>query len=134
MQYIICYVACLLIFLALDLAWLGGIARRFYKTQLGPLMADKLNFWAAAAFYVVYPVGIVAFAIAPTIETGAWTDAAARGALFGFIAYATYDLSNLATLRAWPLPLTFVDLAWGTTLSAVTAASALAIGRSVVGA
>jgi uncharacterized membrane protein len=130
MKYLIPYSAALSVFVIVDLIWLGAVAKRFYRTQLAGLMADKFNIWAASAFYLLYPFGIVVFAVMPTLASGAWTDAAVWGAMLGFFAYATYDLTNLATLRDWPVQLTLVDLLWGTALTAVTSASAQVIARS----
>jgi uncharacterized membrane protein len=129
MRLFIPYLATLLVFTAIDLLWLGFVAKDFYRSQLGDLMAVKLNFWAAGAFYVIYAAGIVAFAVRPALLSGSWTDAFLTGALFGFVAYATYDLTNLSSIRSWPVLLTFVDLFWGTLLTAVTAALAFTITR-----
>jgi uncharacterized membrane protein len=130
MQYGFPYIATLIIFAGVDLIWLGVIAKGFYRSQLGDLMAPQLNIWAAVAFYVIYAAGLVIFAIRPAVVSGAWIDAAVLGAGFGFIAYATYDLTNLASLRDWPVMLTVVDLAWGTLLSATAAAAAFVVTRS----
>jgi uncharacterized membrane protein len=121
MKYIVPYGVTLLVFVTLDLIWLGAVAKRFYRAQLAGLIADKFNLWAALAFYLVYPLGVVSFAVVPAVSWGSSTDAAAWGAMLGFFAYATYDLTNLATLREWPVRLTFVDLAWGTVLTAIAA-------------
>jgi uncharacterized membrane protein len=131
MKYVVPYGVTLLVFVTLDLIWLGAVAKRFYRTQLAGLIADRFNLWAASAFYLVYPIGVVLFAVVPAVSSGSWTDAALGGAMLGFFAYATYDLTNLATLREWPVRLTFVDLAWGTILTAITAASAQLITRSI---
>lgn len=131
MKYIVAYGVALLIFVTLDLIWLGVVARRFYRTQLAGLIADKFNLGAAAAFYLVYPLGVVAFAVMPMLPSGAWTDAAVWGGMLGFFAYATYDLTNLATLRDWPLRLSLVDMLWGTALTAVAAACGHLIARSL---
>jgi uncharacterized membrane protein len=132
MKYVIPYCAVLLIFVTVDLIWLGGLAKRFYRTQLAGLMADNFNAWAAATFYLVYPLGVVAFAVMPALPSGSWTDAAAWGAMLGFFAYATYDLTNLATLRGWPLRLAIVDMLWGTTLTALVAAGGHLIARNIL--
>ena len=129
MSYVIAYLISLVLFTMVDLIWLGVVAKGFYRSQLGAMMADQINIGAAVAFYLIYPVGLVAFAVAPSLHSGAWMDAAARGALLGLVAYAAYDLTNLATLRDWPLPLTLVDMLWGTTLSALTAVSTVWLAR-----
>jgi uncharacterized membrane protein len=132
MKYIVAYGAILLVFVTLDLIWLGAVAKGFYRSQLAGLMAEKFNVWAASAFYLLYPLGILAFAVAPELAASSWTNAAVKGAMFGFIAYATYDLTNLATLRGWPVPLTLVDLAWGTVLTAAAAACSQLITRGIL--
>ena len=131
MKYVVPYCVTLLVFVTLDLIWLGAVAKLFYRTQLAGLIAVKFNLWAALAFYLVYPLGVVLFAVVPAVSSGSSTDAAVWGALFGFFAYATYDLTNLATLRDWPVRLTVVDLAWGTVLTALAAACGQMITRSI---
>lgn len=110
---------------ALDMLWLGLVARPLYRTGLGHLMAAAPALVPAALFYLLYPVGVVLFAVSAT-ATGGLLQTLWMGALFGFFAYATYDLTNLATLRDWPVGLAVLDIAWG---SAVTAVAALA-GRA----
>jgi uncharacterized membrane protein len=132
MKYVVPYGVALLVFVTLDLIWLGVVAKRFYRTQLAGLIADKFNFWAAFVFYLFYPLGVVTFAVMPALSSGSWTDAAVLGAMLGFFAYATYDLTNLATLREWPMRLTGVDLLWGTVLTALAAACGQLLTRSVL--
>lgn len=115
------------LFLLLDLVWLGYVAHNFYRTQLGPLMADTINIPAAMAFYVVFMAGVAVFVIAPAVTAGSWLQALIHGALFGFVTYATYDLTNLATVRGWPAQLAIVDLLWGTAVTAFTSAAGVAI-------
>jgi uncharacterized membrane protein len=115
------YVVTLLIFFAIDLVWLGLVAKDFYQKQLGHLMGPGVNWGAAVLFYAVYIAGIVFFAIKPAFESGNAGRALAHGALFGFIAYATYDLTNQATMKDWPVLVTVIDLAWGTALTATVA-------------
>lgn len=105
----------------LDALWLGVVARGFYQSQIGKLMLDKPNMNAAVVFYIVYVIGIVAFVLSPALEKQSWQHAALYGALFGFVAYATYDLTNLATLRGWTLKMVVVDMLWGTVLTATVA-------------
>jgi uncharacterized membrane protein len=105
----------------LDAVWLSVVANGFYKSQVGKLLLDKPNMSAAVLFYIIYVVGIVLFVINPALEKGSWQYAAIYGGLFGFIAYATYDLTNLATLKGWTTKLVVVDLIWGTLLTAVVA-------------
>ncbi|RIX85300.1 DUF2177 family protein [Acidovorax cavernicola] len=114
------YVAALVCFLLLDAVWLSVMGPRLYQPALGPLMAPGVNWAAAALFYALYGVGLVVFAIAPALEAGEPAVAWRRGALFGLMAYATYDLTNQATLRDWPWAVTVADLAWGTVVSGVS--------------
>ncbi|MEO1265755.1 MAG: DUF2177 family protein [Pseudomonadota bacterium] len=131
MTYVIAYFATAIVFLAIDALWLGVIATKFYKAELGSLMAENVNFVAAAGFYLVYCVGIVIFAVSPALRSGDWTQALLFGALFGFFCYATYDMTNLATLRDWPLRMSLVDMAWGTVLTGVSATAGYLITRSL---
>lgn len=130
-QYIIAYLATAVVFFLLDFLWLGVVMRSFYVGHLGDLMADKVNLFAAGAFYILYIVGIVIFAVAPALRSEDWTAALLFGALFGFFAYGTYDMTNLATLRGWPLAVTVVDLAWGTALTAASAVAGYLVTRLV---
>ena len=98
--------------MALDVLWIGVVARPLYSRGIGHLMAGQPNFVAAAAFYLLFAGGVMAFVVLPRAP-GHWRRVAAWGALFGFMTYMTYDLTNLATLRDWPLALSFVDTAWG---------------------
>ena len=115
------YAVTLPIFFAIDLVWLGVVAKAFYRRHLGHLLAAEVNWPAAIVFYLVFIAGIVLFAVRPALEAGSAMRALAYGALFGFFTYATYDLTNHATMRDWPAIVTAVDLAWGTTLSALVA-------------
>ena len=131
MTSIIPYIAALVVFTGVDLIWLGLIARNLYRSEMGALMTDNFNLWAAAAFYLLYPLGVVIFATTPALANGTWRDALLAGALFGFFAYATYDLTNLAVVKDWPVRLMLIDLAWGTVLTATAAACSHAITRSL---
>jgi uncharacterized membrane protein len=121
-QHAIAYVATAVIFLALDAVWLSVMAERLYRPALGRMMLDKFDYAPAAIFYPLYVLGMVVFAVAPSLESGRWTTALYLGALFGLVAYATYDLTNQATLRDWPLRVTIADLCWGTFATAVASA------------
>ncbi len=131
MNYVIAYVAVLLIFITVDLVWLGGVAKRFYRAQLGDLLAETFNFPAAAAFYLMYPLGVVNFVVAPAMSSGSLADTCIWGAALGFFAYATYDLTNLATLRTWPVRLAVVDMLWGSVLTALAAAGGYLIAYNL---
>ena len=108
------------VFLALDLVWLTVIARKLYKKYLGFIMSDKPKMIAAFIFYVIFVIGILVFVVNPELKEQSILYALGFGALFGFITYATYDLTNLATLRDWPVTITIIDLVWGTSVSALT--------------
>lgn len=124
------YLATLLPFLLLDALWLGRVAPAFYQSRLAHLLGPTPNLAAAAVFYLLYVVGVVALVVTPSLQEGVLFRAALRGALFGLVAYATYDLTNLATLRDWPWIVTVVDMLWGTVLTAVSAlAGAWLAGR-----
>jgi uncharacterized membrane protein len=105
-----------------DFLWLGIVAKDFYQAQIGALLLTRPDMTVGAIFYLLYVLGIVIFAIAPALGTGSCLKAAVSGALFGLFAYATYDLSNLATLIGWSVRLTLVDMAWGTFMTGVAAA------------
>ncbi len=119
---VVSYVVTLATFVAVDMAWLSTMASRFYKPMLGDIAIAGVNLPPAVVFYAVYPIGLVIFAIEPALRAGSWQTASIHGALFGFFTYATYDLSNQATLRNWSLSLTAVDVVWGTFLGALTSA------------
>jgi uncharacterized membrane protein len=108
--YFIGYVAALVTLAILDALWLGVASREFYKARLGQLLLEQPNWYAAILFYLIHALGIVVFAV-PLAES--WASAMFYGALFGFCVYAAYDLTNLATLRGWPLTVSLIDLAWG---------------------
>ena len=108
-------------FLAVDAVWLTTATPRLYRPALASLLADKPNLAAAAVFYAIYVVGVLMLAVIPGVQGGSLSEALWRGAVLGFVAYATYDLTNLATLRDWPIHITLIDLAWGTALTTATA-------------
>ena len=129
-RYLVTYLAVLVLFILIDGIWLGLVAVDFYREGIGGLMAPAPNWAAAAAFYLLYPAGLVFFAIAGT-DRPAMASVALRGAVLGFIAYMTYDLTNLATLRDWPLGLSLLDMTWGSLLSAVSASLGWRITRRI---
>lgn len=104
--------------IALDALWLVKIAPTLYKSQIGHLMAEKPNLGAAGLFYIVYIIGLVVFVVQPAVDQKSITYALTRGALFGFVAYATFDLTSLAVLKNWPVKITIIDLIWGSLLTA----------------
>jgi uncharacterized membrane protein len=112
---------CTVVFFALDFAWLATATSRVYQPYLGNLLAEKPNLGVAAAFYLLYVVGIVALVVVPALREGNVVGALWRGALFGFLAYATYDLTNLSTIRDWPWQVSAIDMVWGTTLNSLVA-------------
>jgi uncharacterized membrane protein len=134
LKYVVAYAGAAGVFLVIDLLWLGLVAKAFYRNHLGALLTDQVNVAAAIGFYLIYIAGIVVFAISPAFGSGSWRTAALYGALFGFFAYATYDLTNLATLRDWPVAVALVDLAWGTVLTGLTATVAFLLTHYLVGA
>jgi uncharacterized membrane protein len=117
------------VFFALDFIWLSTATSRIYQPYLGDLLSPKPNLAVAAAFYLFYVVGIVALCIVPGLKEGALVGALWRGALFGLLAYATYDLTNLATIQGWPWQVSVIDMIWGTTLNTVVAAAGFYAGR-----
>jgi len=125
------YLIALPVFFAIDMLWLGLVAKGFYRRQIGFLMRDGFNWPAAVAFYLLFVLGLVVFVIAPALDRDSWLRALGYGALFGLITYATYDLTNLATVRDWPLPLTIVDLAWGATLAAAVSVATYGIAGRI---
>jgi uncharacterized membrane protein len=115
------------VFLALDACWLGLMGPRLYQPALGALMAPQVDWRAAALFYPIYIGGLLYFAVLPALRARRAGLALCNGALFGFVAYATYDLTNQATLRDWPWLITLVDLVWGATVSGTAAWAAVRI-------
>jgi uncharacterized membrane protein len=130
-QYLIAYSVTAVIFLGIDFIWLSQIAKTFYFDRLGDLLLDKPNLGAAATFYAIYVVGVVIFSVAPALRAESATAALVYGALFGFFAYATYDMTNYATLKNWPLEVAFVDIAWGACLTGFSALFGYLVTRLV---
>jgi len=112
------YAIAFTVFLAIDAVWLTLIAKNFYAKHIGFLMAKNPNLWAALIFYLIFIAGLVFFVITPALDKKMWTQALFAGIFFGLVTYATYDLTNLATVKDWPLLVTVVDLIWGMALSA----------------
>ncbi len=123
------YLLTTVVFFAIDMVWLGVVANRFYQAQIGPLLKSPPDWIVAAGFYLFYIVGIIIFATLPAAGKGMLTEAIWRGALFGALAYATYDLTNLATLKDWPWQVAVVDIVWGAVLTGSVSAASYAIAR-----
>lgn len=128
-RYATAYGTTLVIFLGIDAIWLTIMSQRLYRPYLNDVMAQNVNPVPAVLFYLVYVVGIIVFATTPAFSTGRWTTAAIFGALYGFFAYATYDLTNHATIRGWPAIITVADICWGSLLSATAAALGFLLTR-----
>lgn len=131
LRYAAAIAAAGIVFLIMDAAWIAGIAQKFYQAEIGALLKPKPELAAAAAFYILYLVGLMVFATRPGLDAGQWTRAAILGALFGLVAYGTYDLTNLATMKGFTLKVALVDMTWGALVSSVSATAAYFAGRSV---
>lgn len=129
-KFFVAYLTVAAVFLAIDFIWLSRIAKQFYFSRLGELLLEKPNLGAAVAFYATYVIGIVIFAVAPALKSGSIMTAAIYGALFGFFTYATYDMTNYATLKNWPVSIVIVDIIWGTILACVSAVIGYLVSRS----
>ncbi|MDT8419528.1 MAG: DUF2177 family protein [Desulfuromonadales bacterium] len=127
--YLKLYLLTIPVFFAIDLLWLGVVAKNLYQKNLAHLLSPEVNWPAALLFYLMYIVGIILFAVRPGLEAQSLAKAALWGALFGFFTYATYDLTNLATLRSWPIKVVVVDIVWGTLLCTLVASLSYLIGR-----
>lgn len=119
--YLAAYLSAVSAMVVLDMLWLGVVAKPVYQQAIGHLMAPQPKVFAVMVFYALYALGLMVFAVGPYAASPAWGRTIFMGALFGFFAYATYDLTNLATLKGWPGRLTLIDMAWGTLLSSVAA-------------
>jgi uncharacterized membrane protein len=128
---IIAYIATALVFLGFDAIWLSQMGDKFYRPIIGSLMLDKFSPSPAIIFYLLYVLGMVIFAVSPAISSGKWTIALTSGAMFGFFAYTTYDLSNQATLKSWTTLLSVTDIAWGTIVTGVSATLGYLIATSI---
>jgi uncharacterized membrane protein len=131
MNYIVAYVAAGVVFAVVDLLWLGVIAKGFYHGQIGGLLRDPFNVPAAVIFYLFYLGGMLIFAMAPAMAAQSLKTAALYGFLLGLLAYGTYDLTNLATLKGWTVPMTVVDMIWGGILTGIASVAGVAASRAV---
>lgn len=129
MRMLAAYVGAFLTLAVLDGAWLGLVARDFYQSRVGDLLLPKPNWGVAAIFYLAYPAGVVLFAVAPALDAGSVLRAAVLGLLLGALAYGTYDLTNLATLKGWSAAVALVDVAWGAFATAVAAGGGFLLAR-----
>jgi uncharacterized membrane protein len=129
--YLLAYLATGIVFLGCDVVWLSTAGNNIYRPLLGDLLLEKFRLVPAVVFYLVYMAGIVYFASSAAITSGRWTAALGNGALFGFVAYATYDLTNQATLKSWSTTVTILDLCWGTVLTAVAATLGYLIASAI---
>lgn len=130
LQHLYLYLLTVPVFFALDMLWLGIVAKGFYQEKIGHLLGP-VNWPVAIVFYLLFIVGILFFAVLPALEVGSLGKALMMGALFGFFTYATYDLTNLATLSGWSYSLAVVDIIWGTVLTSTVATAGYIIGRSL---
>lgn len=127
--YLKLYLLTVPVFFAIDLIWLGVVAKNFYQNNLSAFLSPNVNWPAALAFYFIYIAGIILFAVKPGLDAQSLSKAAVWGALFGFFTYATYDLTNLATLHDWPIKVVIVDIAWGSLLCTLVASGSYLVGR-----
>jgi len=127
--YLKLYLLTIPVFFLIDMVWLGWIAKDFYQNNIGHLMAEKPVWSAAIIFYLIYIVGIIFFAVRPALENESWQEALLLGVLFGFFTYATYDLTNMATLKNWSVKVVLGDIVWGMFLCGTVASASYQIGR-----
>ncbi len=130
-KYVIAYLSTGVVFLVLDFIWLGYVTRSFFRDRLADVLSPQPDLKVAGVFYLIYIVGILIFAVEPAFKSGSWTTAAIYGALFGFFVYSTYDLTNLAMLKQWPVSVATLDIAWGTFVNAVGATAGFLITRAI---
>ena len=127
--YVKLYLSTLVAFFAIDMLWLGLVARNMYSKYLGFLLSPKPNWMAAIIFYLLFIVGLIVFAVIPGLKAESLKTALLLAALFGLVTYATYDLTNLATLKNWPLGITIVDMVWGVVLSCIVTWISFLVGK-----
>jgi uncharacterized membrane protein len=131
LQILKLYLLTVPVFFVIDLLWLGVIAKGIYQKYLGEFLSDQVNWVAAIIFYLIFISGIIIFSVLPAVEKDSLLRAVFMGALFGFFTYATYDLTNLATLKGWPVPIVIIDIVWGMVLSGTVSAAAFLIAKRV---
>jgi len=125
------YLVTLPIFLIIDFIWLGFVANGFYKNQIGFLMKTNINWAAAVIFYFLFIAGMIVFVILPSLEKNSWVHALFLGSFFGFVTYATYDLTNFSTLKGWSIAVTVIDLAWGAFVTSLVSTLAFFIAKRI---
>jgi uncharacterized membrane protein len=130
--YLKLYALTVPVFFVVDLLWLGVIAKNFYRRQLQEFLSPEVNWTAAILFYLIYIIGILFFAVRPAVISNSWMQAGFLGALFGFFTYATYDLTNLATLKDWPKLIVVIDILWGTSLCAIVSILSFLIAKWLI--
>ena len=131
LKYFGVYLTFLITLLVIDLIWLLGVAKNLYQQEMGDLMATEPKLIAGLAFYLLYAIGVCIFVIVPALSKQSWIYAVQYGALFGFFCYMTYDLTNLAVIRNFPTGLAFIDIAWGSAVTAVAAGIAYWVGNRI---
>ena len=131
MVYLIAYIAALVPFGVVDAIWLSLMGPALYKPTLGDILLPDLRVGPAIAFYLIFPIGLVVFAVLPGLKSGSVVTALALGMLFGALAYATYDLTNFATLRNWTLQITLLDIAYGAIASGLAAVASVLVLRAL---
>ena len=127
--YLKLYILTVAVFFIIDLIWLGVVAKNFYQKNLKYILSPNVNWTAAIIFYLIYITGILIFAVLPGLAKDSMRHATVWGALYGFFTYATYDLTNLALLKDWPLNIVFVDILWGVFLCAAVATLSFYIAK-----
>ena len=130
-MYLKLFLIALPTFLIIDIIWLSLVAKNLYKEHLGFIMGSSVNWYAAGLFYLLFIAGLVFFVIEPAVTKGSYLYALLAGAFFGLITYATYDLTNLATLKDWPIQITIIDLIWGSFVSLSVAVIAYGIAKKI---
>jgi uncharacterized membrane protein len=126
------YILTIPIFFAIDLLWLGIVAKGLYQKYLGSFLSEQVNWVAAIIFYLIFISGIIIFAVQPAVEKDSVFRAMILGVLFGFFTYATYDLTNLATLKGWPIAIVFIDIVWGMVLTGIVSTGSFLIAKRLI--
>jgi uncharacterized membrane protein len=131
-SYFKLYLATLIAFFAIDMVWIGLVARTFYRNYLGFLLTPTINWFATVLFYLLFILGILVFVIVPGLQENSLKATLLRAVLFGLVTYATYDLTNLATVKNWPVLITVIDMAWGTVLSVLVSYISFMAGKRLI--